>query len=179
MTQSADGGVELECVRESGKLRMRVVSSGYDPKFNVQFPRTVREEGVHYVVDALETSKDSTFYRATGKVRRLVRPGEPDRYAGTARPARKGPPKASKVSARTAADLDATDTVGDGVLVQCIKDGSKLRARVVSDGYDPDFNMRFPRDIRQEGTLYVVDEVIPGPGGTSYIACGKIRRFVQ
>jgi Ca-activated chloride channel family protein len=35
------------------------------------------------------------------------------------------------------------------------------------------------RDIRAEGILYVVDEVIEGPGGTSYIACGKIRRLVQ
>ena len=63
--------------------------------------------------------------------------------------------------------------------MQCIKEGSKLRARVVSDGYDPDYNMRFPRDIREEGTLYVVDEVIEASGGGSYIACGKIRRLVQ
>jgi Ca-activated chloride channel family protein len=175
---NADGGVELECVREGGKLRMRVVSKGYDPSFNVQFPRNIREEGVHYVADALETSKDGTFYRTTGKIRRLVRPGEPDRYAASvSKPVRTG--KASKVTARTAADLETTDSVGDGVLVQCVKEGSKLRARVVSDGYDPDFNMRFPRDIRAEGTLYVVDEVIEGAGGKSYIACGKIRRLVQ
>src|SRR6516162_5434098 len=72
-----------------------------------------------------------------------------------------------------------TTSVGTGVLVQCIKEGSKLRARVVSDAYDPDYNMRFPRDIRQEGTLYVVDQVIEASGGGSYIACGKIRRLVQ
>src|SRR5262249_40244200 len=52
--KSAEGGVELACYREGGKLRIRVVSDGYDPTFNVQFPRTVREEGVHYVVDALQ-----------------------------------------------------------------------------------------------------------------------------
>lgn len=109
-----------------------------------------------------------------------MRPGEPDRYAAApGRPARTGPAKASKVTARSAADLETTDAVGDGVLVQCVREGSKLRARVVSDGYDPDYNMRFPRDIRDEGTLYVVDEVIEGPGGKSYIACGKIRRLVQ
>jgi Ca-activated chloride channel family protein len=65
------------------------------------------------------------------------------------------------------------------VLVQCVKDGKKLRARVVSDGYDPNFNMRFPRSIREEGILYVVDEVILGPGGNSYIACGDIKRLIQ
>jgi Ca-activated chloride channel family protein len=39
--------------------------------------------------------------------------------------------------------------------------------------------MRFPRDIREEGTLYVVDQVIEASGGGSYIACGEIRRLVQ
>jgi Ca-activated chloride channel homolog len=177
--KSAEGGVELSCYREGGKLRIRVVSDGYDPDFNVQFPRTVREEGIHYIVDALQPSADGTFYRAVGKIRRLVLPGQEDRYRAAAPSARGGPPKASKISARTAADLETTTGVGTGVLVQCVKDGSKLRARVVSDGYDPDFNMRFPRDIREEGTLYVVDQVIEATGGGSYIACGKIRRLIQ
>ncbi len=177
--KSAEGGVELACHREGGKLRIRVVSAGYDPTFNIQFPRTVREEGIHYVVDALQTSADGTFYRAVGKVRRLVLPGQEDRYRTVAPSAGGGAPKASKISARTAADLETTTSVGNGVLVQCVKEGSKLRARVVSDGYDPDFNMRFPRDIREEGTLYVVDQVIEASGGGSYIACGKIRRLVQ
>jgi secreted protein with Ig-like and vWFA domain/uracil DNA glycosylase len=75
-TDSPAGGVELACVREGGKLRMRVVSPGYEPDFNVQFPRGVREEGVHYVVDRLETSANGTFYRAAGKIRRLTRPSK-------------------------------------------------------------------------------------------------------
>jgi Ca-activated chloride channel family protein len=179
-TQTADGGVELECFREGGKLRIRVLSGGYDPSFNVQFPRAVREEGVHYVVDSLDLSADGTFYRAAGTIRRLVLPGQENRYASTGtRAGRTAPPQAAKVSARTAADLETTDTVGTCVIVQCIKEGSKLRARVVSDGYDPAFNMRFPRDIREEGILYVVDEVIEPAGGGQYIACGKIRRLVQ
>ena len=39
--------------------------------------------------------------------------------------------------------------------------------------------MRFPRSIREEGTLYVVEEVITAGDGKSYIACGDIKRFVQ
>jgi hypothetical protein len=69
--------------------------------------------------------------------------------------------------------------VGAGILVQVVKDKSKLRARVVSDGFEPDWNMRFPRDIRQENTLYVVDHVNTAPDGKSYIASGDIKRFVQ
>lgn len=178
-TQTAEGGVELACRREGGKLRIQVLSDGYDPDRNVQFPRSIREEGVHYVVDDLQSSADGTFYRAVGAIRRLVLPGQENRYAGSPRSARTGPAQASKVSARTAADLETTDTVGDGVLVQCVKEGSKLRARVVSDGYNPDWNMRFPRDIREENTLFVVDEVTEVAGGGTYNACGKIRRLVQ
>ncbi len=71
-TASAEGGVELVCVREGGKLRIQVVSPGYEPDFNVQFPRGIREEGAHYLVERLETSKNGTFYRAVGKIRRLT-----------------------------------------------------------------------------------------------------------
>ena len=79
----------------------------------------------------------------------------------------------------TAADLETTNTVGDAVLVQCLKDKSKLRARVVSDGYNPEWNMRFPRSIREEGMMYVVDEVKESPQGGYYLAYGEIKKFVQ
>ncbi len=183
-TAAVNGGVELVCSREGGKLRMRVTSEGYDQSVNVQFPRNIREEDVHYVVDVLQLSANGTFYRAAGNVRRLALPGQEHRYKGASRSGttsagHSGPPQASKVSARTAADLETTINADDGVLVQCIREGSKLRARVVSDGYDPNFNMRFPRDIREEGVLYVVDQVIETANGGSYIACGKIRRLIQ
>ncbi len=54
-----------------------------------------------------------------------------------------------------------------------------MRARVVSDGYEPNLNIRFPRNIREEGVLYVVDEVEEAKNGGSYIAYAKIRRLVQ
>ncbi|MCY1022512.1 vWA domain-containing protein [Pyxidicoccus sp. MSG2] len=174
----AGGGIVLECVREGGKLRVHTVSAGYDPSFNVQFPRSVREEGVRYVVDKLETSGDGTFYRVVGNIKRLGAPGQTrSARSQAAAPAKTG--KASKVTASSAADLPTTTSVGTGVIIQCIKEGSKLRARVVSDGYDPDLNIRFPRDIREENVLYVVDEIITMANGSSYIACGDIRRLVQ
>ncbi|PTL77555.1 VWA domain-containing protein [Vitiosangium sp. GDMCC 1.1324] len=177
---SAGAGVVLQCVREGGKLRIHATSEGYDSSFNVQFPRSAREEGVSYVVDKLEPSGDGSFYRVVGTIKRLVLPGQERaaRAAGAA-PVKKAKPTASKVTAGSAADLPTTNTVGTGVIVQCIKEGSKLRARVVSDGYDPDLNIRFPRDIREENVLYVVDEIITTGNGSSYIACGDIRRLVQ
>ncbi|RCJ21034.1 hypothetical protein A6S26_25370 [Nostoc sp. ATCC 43529] len=171
-------GVELHCVREGGKLRIKVISDGYDSTKNVQFPRAIRAEGARYVVEGLEPSSDGSFYRVRGNITRLTRPGEADIFVAPRQSRSTSTGKASKGPA-SAADLPTTDTTKDGVLVQCVKDGSKLRARVVSDGYEPNWNMRFPRSVREEGMLYVVDEIKIGPDGKSYIACGEIKRFLQ
>jgi Ca-activated chloride channel family protein len=171
-------GVELHCVREGGKLRVKVLSADYDPAKNVQFPRAMRAEGARYVVEGLELSSDGSFYRVQGSITRFAKPGEADVF-GAPRQSRPRSTGKAATGPASAADLPTTDTVGDGILVQCVKEGSKLRARVVSDAYEPDWNMRFPRSIREEGLLYVVDEVKTGPDGKSYIACGEIKRFVQ
>ncbi|MEH2245956.1 vWA domain-containing protein [Nostoc sp.] len=171
-------GVQLCCVREGGKLRVKVISEGYDSTMNVQFPRAIRAEGARYVVEGLELSSDGTFYRVHGKITRFAQPGEADIFVAPRQSNLTNTGKASKGPA-SAADLPTTDSVGDSILVQCVKDGSKLRARVVADGYEPDWNMRFPRSVREEGMLYLVDEVKTAPDGKSYIACGEIKRFVQ
>ncbi|MEH2257522.1 vWA domain-containing protein [Nostoc sp.] len=171
-------GVELYCVREGGKLRVKVMSEGYDSTKNIQFPRAIRAEGARYVVEGLELSSERTFYRVRGNISRFAQPGETDIFVASRQSHPTNTGKASKGPA-SAADLSTTDSVGNSILVQCVKDGSKLRARVVSDGYEPDWNMRFPRSVREEGILYVVDEVKTAPDGKSYIACGEIKRFVQ
>jgi Ca-activated chloride channel homolog len=184
VVNSSEQGVVLQCFREGGKLRIRVISEGYNPDLHVQFPRHIREDGASYVVDEVELSSNGTFYRAKGEIRLLVLAGQEQLYqqrkasrnGGTTR--LRTPPKAATAPA-TAADLETIDDVGKGVLVQCVPEGKKLRARVVSDGYNPNYNIRFPRSIRELGILYVVDEVIEHPQGGSYIACGKIKRLVQ
>ena len=177
-TSEVGSGVELYCVREAGKLRIKVMSDGYDGTKNVQFPRAIRAEGARYVVEGLELSSSGSFYRVRGNITRLTKPGEADIFAVPRQSRSSGTGKAATAPASAAA-LPTTDTVGNGILVQCVKDGSKLRARVVSDAYEPNWNMRFPRSVREEGMLYVVDEIKIGPDGKSYIACGEIKRFVQ
>ncbi|WP_036831511.1 MULTISPECIES: vWA domain-containing protein [Planktothrix] len=170
-------GVLVECIREGGKLRVRVISEGYNPELNVQFPRQIREAGVTYIVEEIKLSANGDFYRASGTIKRLVKPGE-ERQAGTPKVKKSKNLQAIKAP-KSFADLETTDTVGNGVIIQCVKEGSKLRARVVSDGYNPNYNIRFPRDIRAEGVLYVVDEVRESADGKSYAAYGKIRRLIQ
>ncbi len=173
--EEAGDGILLKCFREGGKLRVRVISEGYNPDFNVQFPRNIRQEGVTYVVDEITLSPQGDFYRVKGDIRRL----------GTATQTELNPTQTRSKSLQAAKatgsyeDLETVDEVGNGILVQCVKEGSKLRARVVSDGYNPDYNIRFPRNIRAEGVLYVVDEVRESSDGKSYAAYGKIRRLLQ
>jgi outer membrane protein assembly factor BamB/predicted DNA-binding WGR domain protein len=71
-TTDIDQGIILECIREKGKLRMRVVSDGFDPELNVQFPKNIREENVRYLVDAIKVSATGSFYRAHGNIKKII-----------------------------------------------------------------------------------------------------------
>ncbi|TKD09795.1 vWA domain-containing protein [Polyangium fumosum] len=177
---SADGGVVVRCEKEGGKLRIKVISDGFDASKNVQFPRAIRQEGVTYLVENVVGSNDGSFYRAAGWIKRLLRPGETVSASsgGSARRSSGSSSKAAKTPA-TAADLPTCTEIGDGVLVQCVPEGKKLRARVVSDGFNPNYNIRFPRSIRELGVLYVCDEVVEASGGGSYVAGGEIKRLIQ
>lgn len=68
---SAEGGVEVECVRVGKDLRVRVVSPGYHQDWFCQFPRNIREEGARYVVDQVREATQGGFYRVLGNIRRL------------------------------------------------------------------------------------------------------------
>lgn len=70
LTTDTGDGVVLECVDESGRLRVRVVSPGFDRGLNVQFPKGLRQAGARYVVDEVRTARGG-FYRLHGEIRRL------------------------------------------------------------------------------------------------------------
>lgn len=71
-TRSAGSGVVVECYKEGSKLRIRPVSTGYNKKWNVQFPKDLRDLGAKYVVDELRESGSGGFYRAHGTIRKLA-----------------------------------------------------------------------------------------------------------
>lgn len=74
-------------------------------------------------------------------------------------------------------EVQRTKSVGAGVIVECVKDGAKLRVRVVSPGYKSDWFCQFPRDIREAGARYVVDEVREATQGGFYRVLGDIKRL--
>lgn len=69
------------------------------------------------------------------------------------------------------------DSAGSGVVVECVQDGSELRVRVVSPGYQQGWRVQFPKQIRVAGARYVVDEVRESVRGGFYRAYGDIRRL--
>jgi hypothetical protein len=71
-TADAGSGVVVECYREGGNLRMRIVSEGYRRDWHCQFPKGIREEGARFVVDEVREAGRGGFYRVLGNVRRLA-----------------------------------------------------------------------------------------------------------
>ncbi|MDY7012579.1 MAG: reverse transcriptase domain-containing protein [Cyanobacteriota bacterium] len=64
-----------------------------------------------------------------------------------------------------------------GIIVECYKQGSKLKVRTVSPGYDSSWNVQFPRNLRQEGARYFVEELREDARGGFYRASGKIDKI--
>jgi len=60
-------GVLLRCVREGGKLRVRVADAGYQD-WHVQFPKNLRREGQLYLAEHIEPATHGHFYRVLGNI---------------------------------------------------------------------------------------------------------------
>lgn len=70
LEQAAAGtqGVLLECVKEGGKLRVKVLTAGFRSDWYVQFPKNLRQEGKIYLVDNIQESAQGGFYRVLGNI---------------------------------------------------------------------------------------------------------------
>ncbi|MEV6774170.1 hypothetical protein AB0N05_36595 [Nocardia sp. NPDC051030] len=73
--------------------------------------------------------------------------------------------------------MEVVADAGNGIVVECVQDGTNLRVHVVSPGYQRGWNVQFPRDIRQAGARYVVDAVAESARGGFYRVRGDIRRL--
>ena len=63
------------------------------------------------------------------------------------------------------------------VILTCVKEGSRLRVRIISDGYKKGANCQFPRDIRKENQNYKVlsssIKLAKGPRGKYFYRINK------
>ncbi len=73
--------------------------------------------------------------------------------------------------------VEVTSDVGDGIVLECLADGPRLRVRVVSAGYHGDWLVQFPKGIREPGARYLVSGVREAARGGFYRAYGDIRRL--
>jgi outer membrane protein assembly factor BamB len=85
---------------------------------------------------------------------------------------------APKTAAVVDDTLETTKDASEGVVVECYKEGSQLRVRVVSPGYRKTWHVQFPKDIREEGARYVVEGVRESTRGGFYRAYGEIKKLV-
>jgi predicted DNA-binding WGR domain protein len=71
VTKNVAEGVVVKCTKKGAKLRVHVISDGYEKGWNVQFPQNLREDGAMYVVEKVQESSGGGFYRAYGDIKRL------------------------------------------------------------------------------------------------------------
>jgi hypothetical protein len=70
-TSSVGSGTLVECIDDAGRVRVRVVGTGFQSAWNVQFPRDMRVVGARYVVEEIHEASRG-FYRVRGEIKRLV-----------------------------------------------------------------------------------------------------------
>jgi predicted DNA-binding WGR domain protein len=86
-------------------------------------------------------------------------------------------PKSVESLPLTAALETTTDSQG-GVVLECFQEEGRLRMRVIAPGYNSDWRIQFPKEIREAGARYLVEEVRQAARGDFYRAYGTIKKLV-
>jgi outer membrane protein assembly factor BamB/predicted DNA-binding WGR domain protein len=155
---AADNHEMIYCFAESGE-RLWKLATGCGAAFSMQFFKDrlylVTTQGMLACIDASEAAIQAA---QQGKVPEAVKIAAP------------------QVEEVSATALETTSDASTGVVVECFKEGGKLRVRVVSPGFDKTRHCQFPKGIRQAGARYVVDEVRQARGGF-YRVLGNIKKL--
>lgn len=64
--------VHLKCVKEGSRLRVKIITDGYNKRANCQFPKAIRAEGKHFkvplhAVTVVQRGADKWFYNINKK----------------------------------------------------------------------------------------------------------------
>ncbi|MBC7645610.1 MAG: WGR domain-containing protein [Pseudopedobacter sp.] len=84
----------------------------------------------------------------------------------------------SSIQAVTPTPILTTRDASEGVLLECYRQGNKLRIRAISPGYNSSWSVQFPSDIREAGARYVATEVRESSKGGFYRAFGEIKKLI-
>jgi RNA-directed DNA polymerase len=70
--QTTASEIIVECYKKGSKLKVRVISPGYNSEWNVQFPKDLRQEGAHYRVESIKEASRGGFYTVSGEITPIV-----------------------------------------------------------------------------------------------------------
>jgi len=73
--------------------------------------------------------------------------------------------------------VDKTTKTKGRILVECVGEGVNLRIKPVSEGYNSDWTVQFPRAVRRKGTRFVVDKLVEAVSGGFYRVQGEIHEL--
>jgi predicted DNA-binding WGR domain protein len=159
---AGDDCSSVYCFDEEGN-RLWKLSTGCGSAFSMQFYKdrlyVVTTEGTLACIDASDAAIAAAKAGTVPKAKAIAAP-EP-------------------VAVAASTEVESTVDVASGVVVEVYEEGTQLRVRVVSSGFDRGWNVQFPKELRQEGAKYVVDEVRESARGGFYRAHGGIRRLVS
>lgn len=159
---AGDNYSSIYCFAESGE-RLWKLATGCGSAYSMQYLNErlyiVTTDGSLTCIDASEAAIEAAKQGVVPEVRDIKAP--------------------KPVAVAESARLETTSDSSQGVIVKCIKEGGTLRVRVVSDGYQKDWNVQFPKNLRQENAMYIVDEVKESSRGGFYRAYGDIRRLLN
>lgn len=159
---AGDDSSSIYCFANSGE-RLWKLATGCGSAFSMQFRNNrlyiVTTTGVLACIDASENAIKAAQEGVLPKSRDI---------------------KASKESIAAApSPLETTSDTSNGVIVKCVKEGSQLRVHAESEGYNPDWFVQFPKNLRKEGCRYVIDELRESARGGFYRAYGNIKKLSE
>jgi outer membrane protein assembly factor BamB/predicted DNA-binding WGR domain protein len=74
-------------------------------------------------------------------------------------------------SLETTANISQSD-----IVLKCVKVGSRLRVKVESEGYNSDYYVQFPNNLRSDGARFAVTQVVKATNGDFYRVVGGIKK---
>ncbi len=157
---AGDNSSSVYCFTEAGE-RLWKLNTGCGSAYSMQFFKgrlyIVTTDGSFAAIDASEAAIEAAKAGTVPEAKSITAP--------------KG--KAAEPSA----EVETTRSAGTGVIVECYQEGSKPRVRPVSAGYHKNWNVQFPKELRELGAKYVVDELRESASGGFYRVHGAIRKL--